>query len=310
MYSVEYIDGTNIHIAMDKTSNDTLIALFEMLNERLHKIEEGNNTLINCLKNKCFKKRVLDKDLFHFPADVRTHYHSSNKFEEATLVYVAPVILEEEVFSIYKKHNFDKLLSFISTILPNEQVKQLQKHNKQYVACNNLLTCRELSVESSFLDIDHHIINEYVKYHCKKVQRVVPVGGRYDFVLGDVSTYEEAVECISVVFALFDCPLKQLVSECDYIDIVICPSKYWVNLEVLCNTNSNIFNWTNFPQDLELCLDDVSKYICLLENTRKNNWFGNSPIMEDAVSVDCSLDTMYEVFDLMAPSDNEDDEEI
>lgn len=304
MYSVECIITTNIHIAMDKTTNETLIALFDMLNDRLYNIEQTNNTLINCLKNKCFKKRVLDKDLFHFPADVRTHYHSSNKFEEGTFVYASPVILEEENFSIYKKNNFDKLLPFISTILTVEQVKQLQKHNKQYVSGKNLLTCRELSVDSSFLDIDHYIINEYVQHHCKKVNRVVPVGGRYDFVLDDVSTYEEAVECISKAFALFDCPLKQLVSDDDYIDIVICPSKYWVNLEILCNTNSNMFNWNKFPQDIELCLDDVSKYICLLENTRKGNWFGKSPIIEDATSVDISLDSMCEVFDLMASSDD------
>lgn len=295
---------------MDKTSNDTLIALFEMLNERLYNIEQGNNTMIKYLKNKCIKERVLDKDLFNLPGEVRTFYHVWNELEKGTLVYMSPVILDEEnidFFSIYQKHNFIKVKPFLASILTSEQIEKVEQH-VDVAKDGEIIRCKHLGVESTFIDIDHYIINEFVKHHCKNVQRVIYNFGFYDFILCGVSTFEQAIECVSKVFDLFDYPLKPLVYDNGYINVILCPTKYWANFEIVCNSIIGSYDWKTFPQELGLSLDDISQYLGLLEKMHKDNKYENAPNIDDASSVSCCLDTLYELFDMMSPSDDEDDD--
>ena len=106
---------------MDKTSNETLIALFEMLNDRLYNIEKTNNTIVKHLKNECIKKRVLDKDLFGFPIDVKTYYHGTPTIDEHTMMFISHNFPDGvpqhclSCFSINRQCIYEKVKSFLPT---------------------------------------------------------------------------------------------------------------------------------------------------------------------------------------------------
>jgi hypothetical protein len=300
---------------MDKTSNETLIALFEMINDRLYNIEQTNNTIVKHLKNKCIKKCKLDKDLFGFPIDVHTYDHGVEKIDKDTLVYVSVVFVTDDIIhhlSLCNEQVFNKVQPFLPSILTEEQITTFKAHiaqmkpNKPF----DVKTCEEFGIQSIFHDLEHHVINEYVTRNCKNIQQVVPAFNYYDFIVSGVTSVEEVVASVTNVFQTLNCPLKSiLVSQHDYMNVVACCSKYWKNFEICCNGSIMAYNWETATEVLDLTQKNIEEYIKYLEDACKNDRYGTAPSCNDKDSIQCNLDTLRDMYYLLFEEDDEEYEE-
>jgi hypothetical protein len=300
---------------MDKTTNETLIALFEMLNDRLYNIEQTNNTIVKHLKNQCIKKCILDKDLFGFPIDVHTHDHGVENINKDTLVYVSVVFVTDELIhhlSLCNKQVFSQILSFLPTILTEEQITTFKAHIAKKKSDNpfDMITCEEFGIQSIFRDLEHHVLNEYVTRNCKNIQQVVPAFDYYDFIVLGAASVEEVVASVTNVFQTLNCPLKSiLVSQHDHMNVVACCSKYWKNFEICCNGNIMAYNWETASGVLDLTQKNVEDYIKYLEDACKNDRYGTAPSCSDKDSVQCNLDTLRDMYYLLFEENEEEYEE-
>ncbi len=317
MYSVEYIDGTNIHIAMDKTSNDTLIALFEMLNERLHKIEEGNNTLIEHLKNKSIRDRILEKKLFGFPIDVHTYYHTSPSIDKNTVLFVShdfPDVVPTNVLSIYKPHVYNKVRPFLDTILSSEQQAKLEEmmKNPTIIHGQPTILCSELGVTSIFVDIGDHIMNAFVTHHFKNVEMLLDgFEWHYNFVLKGLSTVEQAVEYVDSIFKFFDCSLADFSTLRNHLCVTLCYGRYDLNLEILVHVPLSQYHVPQLSKSLNLKTVDIERYIEMLQDRlNRENYDSRSLVYEDKISVECNLETLQEVYDELLDAEDDESNEI
>jgi hypothetical protein len=304
---------TNIHIAMDNTSNNTLIALFEMLNDRLYNIEQSNNVLIEHLKNKSIRDRILEKKLFGFPIDVHTYYHGSSTIDANTIMFVShdfPDIVPKDVLSIYKPHVYEKVKPFVKTILTSEQEAKLDKSIQQPHLVNGrpTLLCSDFGVKSFFVDIGHHIMNAFVTHYFKNVKMLLfGFECHYNFVLRNMPTVEKAVEYVSNVFHFFDCSLADFSTFRNHLCVTLCCGRYDLNLETLLNVPLSQYHVPHLSKALHLKTVDIERYIEMLQDRlNREEYDSRSLVYEDKISIECNLETLQEIYEELL--DDESDE--
>lgn len=302
---------------MDKISNDTLIALFEMLNERLHKIEEGNNTLIEHLKNKSIRDKILEKRLFGFPIDVHTYDHGSFTIDANTIMFVShdfPDVVPEDVLSIYKPHVYEKVKPFVNTILTSEQETKLEKYIQQPHCVNGrpTLLCSEFGVASIFVDIGDHIMNAFVTHHFENVKMLLYGFERhYNFVLRNMPTVEKAIEYVENIFQFLGCSLAELSTQRNHLCVTLCCGRYDLNLEILVNVPLYQYHVPKLSKALNLKTVDIERYIEMLQDRlNREEYDSRSLVYEDKISVECNLETLQEVYDELLDAEDDESDEI
>jgi hypothetical protein len=288
---------------MDLTNSEKLIAVFDMINERLYNIEKSNNLIINHLKNKCRKERKYDKDLFEYPINVKYCYHLTPNIEKDTCVYVSFLCMDEgdfRPFSVYNRRVFNIYKEFLPTILDNKQIHRLETHIMENPnRFNDIipLTCEELNIESMFRDVDHYIMNAYVSQHCKKIKWILPTTGEhYDFIIKDVESLDDVVKCVSDVHNLFKSSLDKLASSRNKMYVVLCPNQYWANLEMIISSNTYDYNLENLSKTLNLKIKHVEDYQKIIENILVDEKYPNVPLLDDKIITESSFEIMNDFY--------------
>lgn len=290
---------------MDKTSNETLIALFEMLNERLYNIEQTNKTIVKHLKNQCIDKRVLDKDLFGFPIDVHTYHHGTPTIDQNTRMLVShslPDVVTTRLLSINRPNNFAKIRPFLPRILNDKGITKLENFVSNIKFDDKCLSetslpCAEFGIDTWFDHIHNYVLHEYIKDKFHNVEWVLPgFEGHYTFVLKELHSVEKAVEYVESIFKHFECSLEQISTPQNHICITLCSGKYDMNLEILTNMHYYKCNMELMSREFGFTVSDINRYIEELEMVLNRGAFREyNMVFDDPISIECCIETLQDI---------------
>jgi hypothetical protein len=286
---------------MDKTSNDTLIALFEMLNERLHKIEEGNNTLINCLKNKCVQESKLDKNLFCYPFNVNIYFHDycahkSLTLNEGNYAYISlsdsyiENRIDDSYYPMYSRH-YDKVRPLLEARLTKTQLQKLDTHQRCMTIHDVDMKCEELGINDINLNVHEYIANMYIKSKYDMVELIVLniTESSHDIIIKNASTIDDVVQCTCNVFNDLCLPLNNPSVAEKVLFVTICPSEYWLNIELLINNidSKHVAKHLNLGADIICQYRDSVEYLIKYKDKTsfEDKWWLDEDAVEENMAI-------------------------
>lgn len=291
---------------MDKTTNETLIALFEMLNERLYNIEQSNNTIINHLKNKCINDGMLDKDLFGYPINISIIHHGDwdyptqeQKLTNGAYAYITLNIHDtdcdrsnDSYYPMYTVH-FDKVKPMLEDVLSASQIQAINKKRDNVDINQEDIKCCDLGIEDINVYVHDYLANLYIRSKFPKVERVLlNVTENYnDIIIKDAHTIDEVLSCACDVYDMLHLPLTSVASPRNRMFVCICPNTYFINLEMLLNNIDceHIALYLSIPNDILL------QYVNTMKNLKNVRYAKNHLWLNDESSFEVALGTLKDL---------------
>lgn len=282
---------------MDVNSQQ-LIAVFDMINERLYSIEKSQKTMMTHLKNKCIKERKFDKDLFGYPMNVCL-VDKQHDIKSSFYTYVSLSLFDfydVDHHSIYNKDFFDEIKHFIPSILNAEQNDAVTRHINHEDDDKENMCCVDIGIHSIYKYINDYILNKHVKNIENKVVMIIPTHSQYyDIILKGLDNIDDCVTCCSQVYHALGLRLDKLHSFRNHINIIVCPSKLWLNFEILLSIdelNKQVI------EILKVKKNDVERYCSYIKRLQKEGYIQNHCHLDDSNGITLATKTMKSVLSL------------
>lgn len=294
---------------MEQSTNETLIALFDMLNDRLYNIEQNSNKLVNHLKRKCFKNGLLDKEVFDYPIDVSLFFHGYNKTlnnESYAYVTINNCDLEkrsnDSYYPMYTCH-YHKVRPLLEQRLTSTQLEKIDNHQKQITINDQDMKCQDIGiVDDVNMYIHDYLANIYIKSKYDMVDMVVLNITEIcnDIIIKNITSIDDIVKCACNVYNDLCLPLSELIDDTtnDAMYVTICPSTDWKNIELLLNNIDTKY----IAKQINLDNKTISSYresvINLIKSRSKTShvWYIDNTLQSSSNS-STTADETIEVFD-------------
>lgn len=274
-----------------------LTKLLGKINDKLDNMGKSQNAILTHLKNRCVQERRLDKDLFQYPIDVQLYeiffkgptFGSGLRAPSYHCVSFKTLLRSAATpYFFCDKNKFQKIRSLLPTILDKKQLDAFNSHKYSQHLCNppywERITCKELGILSKFINIEHYIMDAFVKHHFPKVKTMFFGGSSYIYVLENLYTCENVMNYIKGIYDFMGDCLSELhetmnITYChtigDVIDEVLLhikPRKDDYNIELFVDAN-----------ELEFKIEYYEKLLEQKDFTPANRWCKNESVTSDTI---------------------------
>lgn len=189
-------------------TSQTLVNVFDMINERLYSIEKNQNLLITHCKNKCLSEGKLDKDLFGYPMNVIVTNECKFNYNEYICVnlHISHTCSDDYTtrwFEIFEKKHYNKVKDILPKLFNEKQLKILHDYVADKSKHIYRLRCSTLDIKTIYSFVDEYIMNAYLKHTFKKVHMIIG-WYKYEIILKDMSCVDEVVEYVKTIYEHLD----------------------------------------------------------------------------------------------------------
>jgi hypothetical protein len=282
-------------------SNQRLIEVFDMINERLYNIEISQQKMITHLKNKCIEQKKLDKDLFSYPMnvcvidnfDIKPEYYVYVSFQLFDNLDELDKLCHNN--SIYNNDFLNKVKYLLPNIFDKEQLDVILNEIELQDENDYVLHCSDINIDSLYKYVGDYICTKYITDQENRVVMIVPsYGSHYDIVFKGLHNLDECIECFTKVYELLGLPLHNLASLLNNITMNVIQTKYWLNFEILLNIDEP----ENAVEIMKIKKKDIEGYCSYLKTIPKQGFVKYHWRLNDDENVQTTLTDMHNLLNI------------
>jgi hypothetical protein len=152
-------------------NDDTIIKVFDMINERLYNIEMQTNMLLMNKRQTCVKKnKILPKELFGISFDIEIKGNLTD-FTDVNRYYMINI---DKICGFYElvDHNIDEVIRLLPKWIKSEHLKMVEElliHNTVIDCELKEIPCKDLDIISYHTNVTDYILSEYLQEKNKNI---------------------------------------------------------------------------------------------------------------------------------------------
>lgn len=235
--------------SLDSLNNNTLVAVFDMINDRLYKLEQNNEKLLSYAKINCVSKKRLYCRLFDYPKDVCLVRHTTIDFNKGSFIFLMDGECFEPPYRIYDNVDCGNIKDVLKNILDEKQYNVVEKYIEDELndTKNEILKCKDAGIRSWSKYIDDFILTQYVKTRFPKIRFLST--DLHFMVLKDVGNVDEAIHILVDVRKFLNVPINNentdrfKEEDCISVDEVL-PS--WMPFYLIHHREADLFDFSVF----------------------------------------------------------------
>jgi hypothetical protein len=172
--------------------NISLMAAFDMLNDRLYNIEETNQRLLRHKKEKLIKSQYLPSYIFDYPFDVVLDNTTDTKFQEKRecILYFEGI---GDVYPIVDKRK-DEIKDSLSEWFTEEEQHVIYHALYEGLNYGDIVECDQMNINTHHKHITDYILERYIQKQFTNLCYIVSDGfDGYYFVFEDLNDVDTTI---------------------------------------------------------------------------------------------------------------------
>ncbi len=278
---------------------DKSILVFEMLVERLSALEMQNSKIVQNMKDTCIAQKMLRKNLFDYKIDVRLLDETSFVFKKEVRVLVEPCQYSNgcdmRFLCLADEDDYKKVENILNELFNNSQMQKI----KDWIQYRNTiengdckrLTCKELNIDTIFVDVEDYVLNKYLnKMTDNKLACFMPATSPC-LILQNVSDVDEVMDVLAKLENAWDSLKFVQGNPRDNISLLSLYGHWW-KFYLMLTADDNDFDMQNHVS--EASLNTFMDYLHRLEHGKTTTEF---ELLQDKSDIQYAQKTIRKMLD-------------